>query len=213
MYGPPPFPGTGIRTTVGRSRGRFRVRSCERAGSASGLVVGLAADRADEPQVGELALDDRLDLLGQVRLAGRRARARRCSRPPPRRRTPRAPAARCGEPLRDTPLRWKYSSWKSRMRRRPSGVSVAATTSGRCSHHPARARRRGRRPRRAAPRDSRAASRNTNAAAIASTSPTTTNADDPGHVSPRPTRERPHGCDTSARVAQMPMRWASSSRW
>ena len=37
-----------------------------------GLVrAGRPADRSDEPQVGELALDDGLDLLGQVRLAGR----------------------------------------------------------------------------------------------------------------------------------------------
>src|SRR5437667_6253667 len=37
------------------------------------------------------------------------------------------------EPLPVTPLRWKNSSWKPRIRCTSSGVSVAATISGRCS--------------------------------------------------------------------------------
>ena len=56
--------------------------------------------------------------------------ARRCSRPSRRRRRPRRPAGVAVEPLPATPLRWKNSIWKSRIRRTSASVSVAATMSG-----------------------------------------------------------------------------------
>ncbi len=71
-------------------------------------------------------------------------------------------------------LRWKNSSWKSRIRRTSFGVSVAATMSGRCrtTHSYASS---GSKIASGGVSDMRAASRNTKTAAMARMIPTTMN--------------------------------------